>query len=92
MDPKEVDILMGTFTKSFGSVGGYICASKEVVAHVRASSYAMYYDSAMPAACAEQALRALLVCMGADGTDGGQQKAWLHTRGTVWFALTHARR
>lgn len=27
-DPKEVDILMGTFTKSFGSAGGYIAGSK----------------------------------------------------------------
>jgi serine palmitoyltransferase len=28
VDPKEVDILMGTFTKSFGSVGGYIAGDK----------------------------------------------------------------
>ena len=27
MDPSEVDILMGTFTKSFGSAGGYVAAS-----------------------------------------------------------------
>lgn len=26
--PKDVDILMGTFTKSFGSGGGYIAGSK----------------------------------------------------------------
>ena len=30
LDPADVDILMGTFTKSFGSSGGYIAAS-----HVR---------------------------------------------------------
>ena len=28
IDPKEIDILMGTFTKSFGSAGGYIAGSK----------------------------------------------------------------
>lgn len=28
LDPKDVDILMGTFTKSFGSSGGYIAGSK----------------------------------------------------------------
>lgn len=28
LDPKDVDILMGTFTKSFGSAGGYIAGSK----------------------------------------------------------------
>jgi hypothetical protein len=28
IDPKDVDIMMGTFTKSFGSAGGYIAASE----------------------------------------------------------------
>lgn len=28
VNPKDVDILMGTFTKSFGSAGGYIAGSK----------------------------------------------------------------
>ncbi|XP_011502633.1 PREDICTED: serine palmitoyltransferase 2 isoform X2 [Ceratosolen solmsi marchali] len=28
VDPREVDILMGTFTKSFGSAGGYIAGTK----------------------------------------------------------------
>ena len=27
-DPRDVDIMMGTFTKSFGAVGGYIGGSK----------------------------------------------------------------
>jgi len=27
-NPKDIDILMGTFTKSFGSAGGYIAGSK----------------------------------------------------------------
>jgi serine palmitoyltransferase len=27
-DPKDVDVMMGTFTKSFGSAGGYIGGSK----------------------------------------------------------------
>lgn len=28
VDPGDVDIMMGTFTKSFGAAGGYIAASK----------------------------------------------------------------
>ena len=28
LDPKDIDILMGTFTKSFGSAGGYIGGTK----------------------------------------------------------------
>lgn len=33
VDPADVDIMMGTFTKSFGGCGGYIAAS-----HVRCST------------------------------------------------------
>ena len=28
VDPADIDILMGTFTKSFGSCGGYIAANQ----------------------------------------------------------------
>lgn len=28
MSPNDVDVLMGTFTKSFGSCGGYVAASR----------------------------------------------------------------
>lgn len=27
VDPADVDVMMGTFTKSFGSAGGYIAAN-----------------------------------------------------------------
>lgn len=30
IDPREVDVLMGTFTKSFGSAGGYIAGTKVI--------------------------------------------------------------
>ena len=28
VDPADIDIMMGTFTKSFGAAGGYIAATK----------------------------------------------------------------
>lgn len=38
VDFDEVDILMGTFTKSFGSAGGYLAASHAVIQHLRDNS------------------------------------------------------
>lgn len=31
LNPRDVDIMMGTFTKSFGAVGGYIGGSKVIL-------------------------------------------------------------
>jgi len=38
LNPQDIDILMGTFTKSFGSSGGYIAGSKALVNHLRVHS------------------------------------------------------
>lgn len=42
VDPADVDIMMGTFTKSFGGCGGYIAAS-----HVREYNIRMQYNWCM---------------------------------------------
>ena len=41
VDPNDVDIMMGTFTKSFGAAGGYIAATK-VSLHVRVPFNSLY--------------------------------------------------
>jgi serine palmitoyltransferase len=35
---QDIDLLMGTFTKSFGSCGGYVAGSREAINHLRAHS------------------------------------------------------
>jgi len=43
VNPSEVDILMGTFSKSFGAVGGYIAANGELIEKLRVSSADSYF-------------------------------------------------
>lgn len=58
-DPKDVDVLMGTFTKSFGSVGGYVASSQELVDHMKVVSASSTTAAAMSPACAAQCIHAL---------------------------------
>lgn len=74
VSPSEVDILMGTFTKSFGAVGGYVAASKDIIAYLRSSSFGMTYCNSISPVCVQQILGALEVITGKDGTDVGVKK------------------
>ena len=43
----DVDIMMGTFTKSFGAAGGYIAASQDIIDALRKRSHANVYAISM---------------------------------------------
>lgn len=58
VDPRDVDVLMGTFTKSFGAAGGYIAGSAALVRHVRAHGHAHAYAHAMAPPVAAKVLAA----------------------------------
>ena len=45
---KDVDIIMGTFSKSFASCGGYIAASKEICNWVRHKARAFIFSASIP--------------------------------------------
>jgi len=55
----EVDIIMGTFSKSLASLGGYMAASKEVVDFVKHTSRPFIFSAAITPANAMTALEAL---------------------------------
>ena len=74
VDTRDVDIMMGTFTKSFGSCGGYICASKAVIDRLREVSPGQLYATSMSPPCCRQVISAFKVMQGRDGSDRGQQK------------------
>lgn len=46
-DPNDVDILMGTFTKSFSSAGGYIAGKKDLIDYIKQHSIACCYAISM---------------------------------------------
>ncbi|KAF1999958.1 serine palmitoyltransferas-like protein 2 [Amniculicola lignicola CBS 123094] len=46
IDPSEVDILMGTLTKSFGANGGYLAADKHIIDALRTRNAAMLFAEA----------------------------------------------
>jgi len=55
----EVDILMGTFSKSLASLGGYMAGSAEVVDYVRHNSHPLIFCAAIPPSNAAAALQSL---------------------------------
>ncbi|XP_048864030.1 LOW QUALITY PROTEIN: serine palmitoyltransferase 3 [Brienomyrus brachyistius] len=74
VDPSDVDIMMGTFTKSFGAAGGYIAGKKELVDYLRTYSHSAVYASAMSPPVARQIIRAMKWIMGQDGTTVGIER------------------
>lgn len=55
----EVDIIMGTFSKSLASVGGFIAASEPVIEFVKHASRPFIFSASIPPSCAAAVLEAL---------------------------------
>ncbi len=58
---RDVDLWMGTLSKSFGSCGGYIAGCKEVVEYLKYTSPGFVYSVGMPPSAAAAALASLRV-------------------------------
>lgn len=56
---KEVDIIMGTFSKSFASLGGFIASSKDVIFYIQHTARSFIFSASMSPANAASALAAL---------------------------------
>ncbi|XP_008428429.1 serine palmitoyltransferase 3 [Poecilia reticulata] len=81
----DVDVMMGTFTKSFGAAGGYIAGRKELVEYLRSHSHSAVYATAMSAAITEQIMRAMKCIMGKDGTTEGIRRIRQLAENTRYF-------
>ncbi|KAG9239077.1 putative serine palmitoyltransferase 2 [Amylocarpus encephaloides] len=64
IDPAEIDILMGTLTKSFGANGGYVCAEKHIIDKLRSTNAATLYGESPTPPVLTQILSALKIIDG----------------------------
>ncbi len=55
----DVDLIMGTFSKSLASIGGFIASDRETIDYLRHHSRAMIFSASMPPASVASVLRAL---------------------------------
>ncbi|XP_072293272.1 serine palmitoyltransferase 3 [Eucyclogobius newberryi] len=81
----DVDIMMGTFTKSFGACGGYIAGKKELVDYLRKHSHSAVYATAMSPPVTEQVIRAMKCIMGKDGSNEGMKRVRQLAENTRYF-------
>jgi 8-amino-7-oxononanoate synthase len=56
---KEVDIIMGTFSKSFASLGGFIAGDKDVIFYIQHTARSFIFSASMSPANTAAALAAL---------------------------------
>lgn len=59
VNPKDVDLWMGTLSKSFGSCGGYIAGSAELVEYLKYTSPGFVFSVGLPPGNAAAALEAI---------------------------------
>ena len=56
---KDVDLIMGTFSKSFGSLGGFIAGNKTVINYLKHNSRTLIFSASMTPAAVAAASKAL---------------------------------
>lgn len=61
VNPRDVDLWMGTLSKTFGSCGGYIAGCKEVVEYLKYTAPGFVFSVGIPPANAAAALASLRV-------------------------------
>jgi 8-amino-7-oxononanoate synthase len=59
--PGSADLVMGTFSKSFASIGGFVAGSAEVIHYIKHKSRPFIFSAAMPPAAAATVLECLKI-------------------------------
>ncbi len=69
----DVDLILGTFSKSFASVGGFVTGPREVVNYIKHKARPFIYTAALPAMQMAAALEALEIM---DAEPEHREKLW----------------
>lgn len=59
INPSHVDILMGTFTKSYGAFGGYIASTKKLIDEIKERCQGYINSQSIPPAVCQQIISAM---------------------------------
>jgi 7-keto-8-aminopelargonate synthetase-like enzyme len=73
----EVDLIMGTFSKSMASIGGFIAGDWPVIEYIRHNARTLIFSAAPPPASAAAALAALEIM---DSEPERRERLWDNTR------------
>jgi len=74
---QDVDIIMGTYSKSLGSIGGFVAASEEVVHYMKHTSRPLMFSASPPPASVASVIAALDII---DGEPERRERLWRNTR------------
>ncbi len=73
IDSREIDIIVGTFSKSFATVGGFVAGDEKVINYIQHVSRSMIFSAALPPACVASVLKALDII---ESEPERRQKLW----------------
>ena len=73
---EDVDIIMGTFSKSIASIGGFIGASHDIIDYLKHHSRALIFSASPAPACAAAALKAIEII---ENEPERREKLWHNT-------------
>jgi 8-amino-7-oxononanoate synthase len=74
---KDVDVIMGTFSKSFASLGGFVAGEGDVIDYIKHHARALIFSASMPPAAVATVLAALDIM---ESEPEHRERLWKNTR------------
>lgn len=59
LGPNEIDLVVGTCSKSFASVGGFVVGDEKIIHYIKHMSRSMIFSAALPPACVASISKAI---------------------------------